>query len=247
MHGNHVSVIDKVKAWGLECTQRGIVLEMFWSLDDGKVGMDQFLRPHGLCVFVENASARTQEELLVRSARDPEIAVLLCPAICPPMTRFMVLHDQSNPDTAYLESVARLCTALEVHPIILIVAQSEREAHLRQGYAEGVCNSFRLRADFDIAIDCDLRSAVRHVASWHGCSHLIAERPLATSWWQGFHGNRLEQLRRLSDSLSLLALPKAIVLDAPRQIRSNRFNLFTNRSEVVPNTNTTKILRRGVP
>jgi hypothetical protein len=117
---------------------------MFLSHEDGGVGMDQFLRPYGLCVFGENAASNIQEELLLRSARNPEIAVLLCPPICVPMARIIVLYHQPNPNAAYLESVVRLCHALEIHPVILIVAKTEREAHLRRGYAEGVCNSFRL-------------------------------------------------------------------------------------------------------
>jgi K+-sensing histidine kinase KdpD len=230
MDRSHAPVVEKMKASGIACAQRGIVLDMFFAPEGGEAAMDQFLRPQGFCVFVENASSHIQEEVLARSSRIREIAMLMCPPICKPMTRIMVLHHQPNPNAAYLESVARLCRALEIQPIILIVATTEREAHFRQGYAEGVCNSFRLLADFDSIVGCDLRSAVSRVAAWRSCSHLIIARQNADSWWQRAKGDLLHHFRGLSDSLNILALPEAMALDIPPRILGNARNRLRNGS-----------------
>lgn len=219
-------VMQKMKAWSAECAQRGVVMETNFSHEGGEAGMDQFLRPGGLCVFGENTASNTPEELLQRSARDPEIAVLLCPPTCVPMARIMVLCHQSSLNGTYLESAVRLCQALEIPTVILIVANTEREAQLRQGYAEGVCHSFRLQADFDFVVGCDLRSAVSRVASWRSCSHLIIERQNAVSWWPGWNTDLLDQLRRLSEPLSILALPEATVFEVPPKIRGCSANLL---------------------
>lgn len=217
---------DQMKSLGEMCAQRGIAMDMFFSLDGRSLGIDQFLRPHSLCLFMENRASRAHEKLVAQAARNQQIALLLCPAACAPMTRFLVVLDQANLGSAHLESVGRLCQAMEVDPIMLIVAKTDRDAHLRQGYAEGICASFRLHADFDVAVDCDIRSAVRHAVSWRGCSHLIMERPATTSWWQGLHRDRLELFRDLTGSVGLLALPEATPLDVPRQIHSDRVKRF---------------------
>src|SRR5260370_40078187 len=65
---SQVAVVEKMKGWGSARAQRGIVLEMFLSLEGGEPAMEQFLRSHGLCVFVEDRSSRPQQELLMRSA-----------------------------------------------------------------------------------------------------------------------------------------------------------------------------------
>ncbi len=221
----HRHIVEKMEPWVEACAQRGIVLGMCLSLEVGNEAMDQFLSPHGLCLFVENASSPIERELLLRSARNREIAVLMCPPMCVPMTRFMVLHYQTNPNAVYLESAARLCKALEIHPIILVVADTEREADLQQGYAEAVCKSLRLQADFDLVLGSDLRSAVGRVASWRNCSHLIIERRTAPSWWHFTSGDLLEHLRGLSESVSILALPESATIDTPMPIRGNSSKL----------------------
>jgi hypothetical protein len=222
-------VVEKMKAWGIACTQRGVALELFMWIGDGDAGMNQFLRPYGLCVFAE-ASSATQQDLLGRSARSRENAVLLCSPNCTPMTRILVVYDHVAPNAAYLESVARLCQALEVYPVILIVAKTEREANLGRGYAEGICNFFRLQADFDFVFGCDLRSAVKRVALWRSCSHVIIERQNAVSWWQRRNGDLLDQLRRLSESLTILALPEAVAFDVPHKIRGCSLKMLRNGS-----------------
>ena len=222
-------VVEKMKAWGIACTERGIALEMFMWLGDGDAGMNQFLRPRGLCVFAD-APSGIQQDLLRRSASTQENAVLLCSPNCSPMSRILVVYDQAAPNGAYLENVARLCQTLEIQPVILIVAKTEREASRRRGYAEGVCNSFRLQADFDFVVGCDLRSAVKRVATWRSCSHLIIERQNAVSWWQRDNGDLLDQLRGLSESLTILALPQSVALDVPRMIPRGSLNLLRTSS-----------------
>ena len=94
-------------------------------------------------------------------------------------------------------------------------------SELRQGYAEGICTTFRLRADFDLVVGCDVRSAVRRVAS----AQLFAFdyrtsncRIMAASGRGGYAPATGE----LADSLSLLALPEAAELDVPEHLQRAR-------------------------
>jgi hypothetical protein len=226
-------VAEKMNAWGHACTQRGVALEMFMWLDDNDAAMNQFLRPHGLCVCVDEACPRTQE-LLNRSAGNHDNAVLLCAPTCRSVSRLLVLFDQPKLNVAYLENVASFCNALEVHPIILVVAKSERDAQVQQGYAEGVCNSFQLLADVDFVVGCDVRSAVSRVASWRSCSHLIIERRIEAAARHRFHGDAIDRFRGLTDSLSLLALPESVVLDVPHPFRKEAMRLFGKAARLGP-------------
>jgi hypothetical protein len=217
-----VPVVEKMKAWGLTSSQRGVALEMFMWLGDGPTGMNQFLRPNGLCVVGEDPRAPALKELLCRSSRGHENAALLCAANSLALARILILYDQTKPNAAFLESAARFAHVLEVPPVILIVAKTEREAHQRRSYAEGVCSSLRVAADFDFVVGCDPRSAVRRVAQWRSCSHLIVEREIAASWWGCASRRGQDHLRELTDSLTVLALPESIVLDVPRKICNDR-------------------------
>jgi hypothetical protein len=223
-------VVEKLKAWSLASSQRGAALEMFLWLGDGPAGMNQFLRPNGLCVVGKDPRAPALKELLCRSSRGHENAALLCAANGSALGRILILYDQTKPNAAFLESAARFTQALEIPPVILIVARTEREAQQCRGYAEGVCGSLRVAADFDFVVGCDPRSAVRRVAQWRSCSHLIVEREIAASWWGCSSRNGLEHLRELAGSLTVLALPKSIVLDVPRKIRNDHPCLLNHRA-----------------
>src|SRR5579862_9569356 len=91
---SHAPVVENMKAWGIACTERGIALEMFMWLGSGAGGFDQFLRPYGLCVCLDDPSSHVQEELFRRSASSHDNAVLLSSPTCGPITRILVLYDQ---------------------------------------------------------------------------------------------------------------------------------------------------------
>jgi hypothetical protein len=207
------------KRWSVECAHHGVVLETFLSAEAGAAPPGQLLKPNGICALMGN-SRSAGHDLLLRSTRGRDVAVLLCNPFFEPLRRVLVLHHQDQP--IYLETVARMCRKLEIQPIILILADSEKDANRRQGYAEGVCRAFRVAADFDYVIDCDVSSAVSRAVAWRHCSHLIIERqPTHGSWWQP-GGDLLIQLRDVCDSLSILALPAAVGLEVrPRMLGVN--------------------------
>jgi hypothetical protein len=157
---------------------------------------------------------------LARSTRYPEVVLLLTPAIHQPMTRVLILHDDHDPSGCFLETVGRLCQALDVQPLILTLASSERNAMLKQRFAEGVCSTLRLKADFDAAVSFNLYSAVDRVATWRNCSHVFFERPkqaMSVPLWQRTRGDSLSELRKVRESLTLLALPEGLALDFPKK------------------------------
>ena len=217
-------VVEKIRTWGIACSQRGVTLEMFMWPGDGDVGMNQFLRRGGICVFADACSG-TEQDRRRRSTRNHENALLLCSPNCTSMSRILVVYNHVAPHGAYLESALGLCQALEVPPVILIVAKTESEADRGRGYAEGICTFSRLQADFDVLVGCDLRTAVKRVALWRSCSHLIIERQNAVFPRQRGNDDVLYQLGRLSESVSILVLPEAVAFDVPRKIRRGALNL----------------------
>jgi hypothetical protein len=231
-HGNHEStpIVEKVKKWGIACGQRGVTMETSFWVGETDVGIDQFLRPWGLCVFEENRSDPVREKLLARSTRNAEVLLLLTPPVYKPMTRFLIIQHHENPNPSFLQTAARLCLALEVQPLVLTMASSERQARLKESFAEGVCSSLRVQANFDSVVAFDFRTAVERVAAWRNCSHVIVERPRNVSlwqrlrvdvFWQHLRGDVFSELRGLSSSVALLGLPESAALEVPDKMRHN--------------------------
>jgi hypothetical protein len=223
-------VNEKIEIWRLACAQRGIIMETSLWVGEPEVGINQFLRPGSLCVLAENRSDPVREKLLARSARNPEVLLLLTPAIYKPMTRVLVLHDRHDPSACFLETAARLCQALEVQPLILSLASSEREALLKQRFAEEVCSTLHLPADFDAVVDVDRPAAVHRIAAWRNCSHAIFERPnpgVGKSLWRSRRRDIFWDLRGVSDALTLLALTAGLALDFPHRRRDHGINSTT--------------------
>lgn len=206
---------------GAACAQRGIALELFLWPGDGDAGLRQFLCPHGLCVFMARPDASVADELWQRAARCYENALVVCSAACSPLTRILVLYDQGQASAGYLENVVCFCSALAIRPIILIVAQTEHEAHFRRGFAEGICTSLGLAADIDLIVGCAAPVAASRVATWRNCTHVIVERHQTASRWHALPVD-LHDYRPLLSCFSLLALPPASVADVPTWLRADR-------------------------
>ena len=217
-----VPVLDRLRAWGTACAEKGVTVESHLCLERTPGAIDQFLRPGGLCVFYHPASSRVQHYLFVQSVYSPAICQLICSQTFASIRRVLILCHHPSVSTAYLETAARICQALETTPIILILANSEREAQLKQGFVEGTCNWLGLEADLDTIVHHDLAQVVVRVASWRSCSHLITARQTDPSRGEGAHRNLVEQFRDLCSPVSVLTLPEAAALDVPLKMRSNR-------------------------
>ena len=217
-----VPVLDRLRAWGTACAEKGVSVESHLSLEPTPGAIDQFLRPGGLCVFADPASSCVQHYLFDQSVCSPAICQLICSQTYASIRRVLILCHQPSISTAYLETAARICQALETTPIILILANSEREAQLKQGFVEGTCNWLGLEADLDTIVHQDLTQVVARVASWRSCSHLITARQTDPSREERPHRNLVEQFRDLCSTVSVLTLPEAAALDVPLKMRSNR-------------------------
>jgi hypothetical protein len=225
-------VVEKVKKWGNICAQRGVAMETSFCAGGIEAGIEQFLRPWGVCVFEENRSDPVREKLVTRCTRNEKVLSLLAPPAHRAMTRILILQHQQNPSSSFLQSAVRLCLGLEVQPLILTMASSERQARLGQSFAAGVCSSLRVQANFDSLVAFDFRGAVKQIAAWRNCSHVIVERANDVSLWQRLRGNGLWQhlqgdvfseLRSLAPSFALVGLPESLALEVPRRMQDNYF------------------------
>jgi len=213
-------IIEKIKNWGIACSRRGITMETAFWVGETDVGIEKFLRPNGLCVFEDNRSDPVREQILARSRHNPELLLLLTPPTFKPMSRVLIVNQDQDPNGIFLETAARFCQALEVQPLILTIASSERDALLKQRFAEGVYSSLHLQADFDFVVCHDARAAVNRVAQWRNCSHVFFERPkkvVGISLWQRRRGDIFAGLRSDSDHLTLLAIPETLAFEFPRK------------------------------
>jgi hypothetical protein len=197
---------DKLVACATACVRKGVSWDTsLWQ--GGLAGSDQFLRPVELCVFGDALPPPLKEQLLRRSLRSPDTSVLVCPRSWQPVSRVLVLHEHRDPNNGFLDAAAAVCHAFQIAPVVLTVARSEREARLRQRFAEERFGTCRQLADFDFVVGCDLRTAVAWVARWRRCSHVFVERGSAPPWWRWLRGDTLQRLFGLSDALTFLALP----------------------------------------
>lgn len=216
-----VPVLDRLRAWGTACAEKGVSLETHLSLERTQGLIDHFLRPGGLCVFTDPASSRIQRDLFDRSLRSSAICQLICSRTYASIRRVLILCHQPRISTTYLESAARICRGLATSPIILVLADSEGEAQVKQGYVEGVCNWLELEADLDTVIHHDPAQVVGRVVSWRSCSHVIIQRK-SDGTTDEPPQNIVEQFRDGGSPVTILSLPEAAALDVPQKMRSNR-------------------------
>jgi hypothetical protein len=199
----------KVAACASACARQGVS----WNLSpgDGPLagGIDPLLRPVELCAFGDALPRPWKDLLLRQSLRSPDSAVLVCAKSWQPVSRVLILNEEREPGNNFLDISAEICQAFGVAPVVLSVARFEREARLRQRFAEERFAARGQDAAFDFIAGCDARSAVAWVARWRRCSHVFVERAAAPPWWRWLRGDTLQQLFGLSDSLTFLALPGA--------------------------------------
>jgi hypothetical protein len=213
-------LIEKLKTWGSACTQKRVVMETSFWHGGPEVAVKDFFRPLGLCICEDSpAAGDLPGEFFQRWLRNPQTLLLLCPQRPAPLTRLLAVYHESNQNSVYLQTITRMCQAMELEVIFLIVARSEREAQIERSFVEGACASLGMQAKFDSITGYDPRSAAAGVAGWRRCSHLIVEHTKVNSWWNRIRGNSLDQYRWLSDTLSVLAVPDGIRLEFPQKVK----------------------------
>ncbi len=216
------SMVERLKAFGDACTQLGVSLETHLTADQWKRATERFLRPGGLCVLSGAIASPRERDLFERSSRDPQICQLLCPRVQTRIRRMLILCHQTSIDTVFLESASRICQELDTMPIILVLAKTEREAQVKQGYIEGFCNSIHLDADLDSMVHGNVADAVVRVAAWRGCSHVIVQRQADSSCWEHMYPSLIKQLFCLSAPISLLTVAESTALEVPHRLRGSR-------------------------
>ena len=218
-------ILEELKSWGNACAQRGIPMEISFWVGETDAGIDQFLRTGTLCVFEDIHSDPVRQKMLARTTRSGDVLALLTPTMPQPLSRVLILYHHQDRNAFFVETAARHCQALGIRPLILTMAVSEPEARLKQSFAEGVCSSMQLPADFDSVVSFDPACAAQHVAVWRKCSHVFFERPrniLGISLWQRIRADIFAELRNVADSLSLLAFPEGLTLEVSSKMIADR-------------------------
>jgi hypothetical protein len=121
----------------------------------------------------------------------------------------LLLNQGLDPANSFLTSAAQVCRAFQVTPVVLTVARSEKEARLRQRFAEETFAAQKLPGDFDFVVGCDVRVAVSLEARCRRCSHVFVEKHNAPPWWRWLRGDVMQRLLGLSESFAFLTLSGA--------------------------------------
>jgi hypothetical protein len=201
---------ERLAACEAACAQRGVAMECAWWEGAVAAGVKQFLSPSSLCVFGKalcDSGARI--ELVHQSLDAPDVPLLIAPQVSQPIARVLIVNQPSDTVGDFLGSVAWLCGALRVTPIVLTVAPTEREATRRSDAAREAWSGTGLAADFDLLAGDDAQEAVASVSRWRRCTHIVVERQVTSPWQRWLRGSFLERWLCLSDSFGLLTVPAA--------------------------------------
>jgi hypothetical protein len=198
---------ERLQACEAACARRGVAWDtVYWDGPLG-VGLERFLCPLQLCTVSSALPPPVRQALWQRSQRGPQAPLLVGPPSWQPVCRVLVVNQVAGAGSSFLDTVAEICGAFAVAPIVLTTARSEHEVRLRQQVAEERLAGHRLPADFDSVVGCDAAEAAAAVARWRRCTHVFVETSRASSWWGRPRGDLPVELLRLSGSLTVLALP----------------------------------------
>jgi hypothetical protein len=107
---------------------------------------------------------------------------------------------------------------------VLTIAASEGDAVIKQRFAERICASLKVRADFDSVVTADSRSAIARIAKWRSCSHVFFERSKTAASGPRRQRRRdydFDDLKELSGLVTLVALPENMLLDFPNEVHES--------------------------
>jgi uncharacterized protein YbaR (Trm112 family) len=188
------------------CAARGISWEPSGWLAIS-AGSECPLAAGDLLVFGQALPSASKQLLLRQAQRSETLAMLVCPNTWSPVTRVLLVDQESEASRRLLEKAAVICRALRAELIVLTAARSERTAFPRQHVAEEALASCGVKVDFDILIGSELRMAVSGVARWRRCQVVLMERHAAPPWWRWLRGDKIKGLLGGTDLPAFLFLP----------------------------------------
>ena len=190
--------------------QASACCDVQWDLarweSHGGIRLWQALEPEDLLVFSHALSPLQKRSLLGESLGRTVPAVLICTKDYVPISRVLLLHQAARPNLCFLARAARLCADLGARIVVLTVARFERRARREQQAAREALACYGVDTDFDFLVGSDVQAAVASVAHWRGCRLVLLEQQDTPAWWRWLRGGTAEQVLRLADTISVLAL-----------------------------------------
>jgi hypothetical protein len=156
----------------------------------------------------------SRNRVLRETLGSPNTLALVCPRSWRPLARVLVLHDERDPESHFLESVISLCRVWDTVPVVLSVARSEPEARSLLQFAEDAFARERMPALFDLLVGENPSTAAAGVARWRSCTHVFVRRQDQSGWRRWLRGDPLHRLLGLADSLALVSVPGANLPDS---------------------------------
>lgn len=173
----------------------------------------QSLRPDDL-LLLGSAVLQTERNWVLRQLLEPgSPAVLVCPDRYRPLERVLVLDQGGRSSALFLRHAVMIASSLNVAPIVLTVARTEREARVRQGQARKALDEENVDINFDFVVSSQAGRAAVHVARWRHAQLVIMEPPCLAPWQRWLRGNPLARFADELAALPLLALPEMVRYD----------------------------------
>jgi hypothetical protein len=151
---------------------------------------------------------RSRKDLVGRSLRRPDAAVLICPPSLRPSGQALLVQEDGDPDNPFLDAAIGVCATLDFVPVVLTLAPTEGEGDRREEIVRKKLRSRRFfSADHGVIIGADVRSSVRGMIRWCHCSHVLVARSRGGRWRRWLRGDTTERLLDFSSEVGILALP----------------------------------------
>jgi hypothetical protein len=165
-------------------------------------------RARDLCMLSQTVPERRRRALLRESTAAACGGLFFTPAAYLPVSRIVVLCQQTPPSNGFLRQLLKLCEVFEARLSLVAAAGSLARARaLEQASVEAMARH-GFYSDCDVLAGLDVRTAVATLARWRNCQLVAVESPPRRSWWARLlHDRVAENLVGLLDTLGVLVLP----------------------------------------
>lgn len=202
------------------CAMRRIPWQLTCWPEAHARGLVRIAGNQDLFMFSRRIPSAHRRRLLRDAFRPDSPATLICADHGATAARALVL-DAARRDESLLRTVAEACLSLQLTPVVVSVAGSEKAARQRQQTALDVFADWKAEASFDYLVGCNVAAALTQIASWRRCRLVIGQQHAGAPWWHWLRDTTLEQLVGALDSLSFMVLSEANRWAGPRVDRQS--------------------------
>jgi hypothetical protein len=204
--GDEGARINVEQACARACADRKISWQLTRWSERFATGLVRIAGNEDLFMFSRRTPAAQKHEILRDALRREAPATFICGDHGIPASRVLVLDNAASLDEDFLRTAAQVCLALQLTPVVVSVAGSEKAARQRQQAAFRAFADSNVEASFDYLVGCDVHSAVTQIACWRRCQMVIGQHKASAPWRRWLRDTTVEELMGVPEALGFLAL-----------------------------------------